>query len=123
MKRIVLVLGSLMLALLYCLAIGVASKSLIQYDIQNAQNPEQAAYFSTVTANLFSNTPPSEGSGYNLNDFFASRHKIQFHGFQASVKSTEQLSDASFVQYVCFSRDFLIHHYKGDILFPFHYFW
>jgi hypothetical protein len=122
-KNSIRILSIVFLTAIYCFAIGIVTKSLANSDFQNNSTTSQEQYFSDFSTNLFCHTPQSESSVTNYNNLPAPNFKNSFSGFLAITKTTEQLFETAFSQYTNISRNFLIHHRKTDIIFPFHYFW
>jgi hypothetical protein len=116
-------LSVLILAAIYCFAIGFVTKSLNYSDFGNKQQASQESSFTVFSSKLFCHTSQSESSVNIFNNLPASSFKNPFSGLWAISNTTEQLFKTAFSQYANIARNFLIQHRKTDIIFPFHYFW
>jgi len=108
---------------IYCFAIGVVTKSLVNSDFHSNSATLHEQYFSDFSTKLFCLTSQPESSVNNYINQLVPSYKNPFNGFWAIPKITEQLFETAFSLYTNISKNFLIQHRKSDIIFPFHYFW
>lgn len=123
MKNNIRILSIIFLTTTYCFAIGLVTKSLTHSDFQSNSTSSQYQYFSDFSTKLFCHTSQSENSVNNYNNLPTPSFKYPFNDLWSITKTTEQLFETAFSQYTNISRNFLIQHWKTDIIFPFHYFW
>ncbi|WP_338813974.1 hypothetical protein V9L05_00685 [Bernardetia sp. Wsw4-3y2] len=124
MKNKYRILGATFLAILYSFVLGFVATSTIEYNVQSKKTTEREKYFSSISTNYaFSYAPESTTSVDSITTFSVLSLKNLLHQLWVISKATEQLLETEFSQYTSFSINFLIHHRKKDIIFPFHYFW
>lgn len=123
MKKAGGILTVLLLAAIYCFAIGFASIAHATTETHQVQNDDQQEYFSEISESVICQVSFSESSIQFLNKFPKRAVKISFIGISPSLETTEQLIESEFSQYNGFSRNILTRFRKSDSIFPFHYFW
>jgi hypothetical protein len=122
-KNQIRILSVVVIAAIYCFAIGTAFNSLNNSDFSNSSSSLQEKTISDFSAKLFYPTAASESSVNNYNNLPTPSFKNPFNGLWAIHNTSEQLLETTFSQYTNASRNFLIHNRKTDLIFPFHYFW
>ena len=112
------------LAIIYCIvvsgSIAGASKDFAQ---KGHPSKTHGKYFSPLSPQFLFHLPQQESLGNSSDGFPLQNLGSQYHSLQGTVKHCELLLEARFAQYRNFSRNFLVHHRKTDIIFPFHYYW
>ena len=120
MKKSIRISSVILLTALYCFTIDIETLSVIGSDIQTNK---QENYFLTISTLFSPYTSETENLFSNINTIPSPSFKNLHDGPWAITKTTEQCYESIFSQYTGFSINFLIHHRKTDIIFPFHYFW
>lgn len=118
--KVIRILSIILLTALYCFTIGIDTKSLIGSDIQTNNQENHCLTISTLFSPFTSET---ENSLHHFNNIPSPSFNNLLVGSWAITKTTERHYESIFSQYTGFSINFLIHHRKSDIMFPFHYFW
>ena len=116
------ILGVITLIAIYCFAIRTGT-NLPTNSGYGHQTAEQKQYLASISNSLFCHNSPSESSVGNFNDLPVPDLKNRSEEPGSITKPIEQLFKAKFTQYCNLSINFLIHHRKSDLIFPFDYFW
>jgi len=122
-KKINRISAIVLVALLYCYAVGFVYSNPGNSHLINASGTEKGTYFSVVSVNLFCHTPQSENTLHSFIKIPAKTIAIPFNKFSIIKKSTDRLFFQTFTQYSSFAQDFLILYRKFNLIFPFHNFW
>lgn len=123
MKKLISIIGLILLTAIYCHAMGAVTKALLHIDAQQTSTASQEQFISDLSSKLFYHTTKSESSVSNYNSLPSKIVKTGFSGLWTSLKKPEQLYKSAFTQYATFSTNLLIEHRKTILIFPFHYFW
>lgn len=108
------------LTAIYCLALGIGSKSYAQTDFQKHSNTQEKAFSSLVTK-LFCPSAQLEISTVHFTDL--PPNKGVFLTGQFDHKTIEQRIGSTFTQYLHLERNFRTKNRKFTFFFPFHDFW
>jgi len=122
-KNNIRILSVIILAAIYCFAIGADIKSHTHSDFNNFMSSSHGKVISDISENLFCHTSSSENSVNNYSNPPQPNCQNKFTGLWAILKSNEQQYITAFSQYTTFTRTILLKHRKSDIIFPFQYFW
>ncbi|MCB0481889.1 MAG: hypothetical protein KDC83_10685 [Flavobacteriales bacterium] len=125
MKNSIRILGATILAVVYCLALGIATvapASIAGHGHQTTSQ-QQDQSLSTFSNHLYCHTTPTTGSVNSLNIFSLPEFKNPFFHPLSIAQLAEQSFGIAVGQCCDFFIAFLIQNRKSDIIFPFHYFW
>lgn len=117
------VFGSIVLTLVYSIAIFVAVNSVSYANLHPTVLSGQELYSPTNAITQFKHTPQPVTSLNNFNNFPVPSFNFSFPGFGEIVRGCELLFETTFVLYKRILFNIPLRYRKTSIIFPFHYFW
>lgn len=123
MNRILRISGLMLLAVVYCYAMSIATQSLVNLNISNNADTEKETYFEVVSTSFSLHTSQTESSANVSISSIWQGFKQLFPFTSATLQSIELFIDAQFSQYNAIAERIPVHYRKADMLFPFQYFW
>jgi hypothetical protein len=115
--------GVFFLIALYCFASGLVSFPRYHEDLKSIPFPKDQSHFTSDNKFVFTHTSPTERNLTNPNQLTDAGFKIAFKGIRFSDQSTQGLAVNNYGRRTAHLIDFLIHHRKSALMFPFHFFW
>ncbi len=113
----------IVIAVLYYFSTYILTVSPIVVNIQNEQGSEKGELIEHMFDNVVSNFLMSDNTN-NFSQVVASSLKKNQSVTNFSLNEVIDNSiQSEFLQYIYFSRNFLINFRKADLIFPFNYFW
>lgn len=123
MKKSFRIASVIFLAAAWFIVSGTASISHGGSDFRDDPASTQAYGIQDLSAKIFFNTSQAESLLDSFNNLPVPSLKDPFNEPGSVNIAIEQIFEVGFAQYIRHSINFLVHHRKADIIFPFHYFW
>lgn len=112
-----------LLTAIYCMAVGISTRTIAHANVPMSATSEQAAFVANDLPALLSHAPKAEQTTNTFSSFPTPSFEKSIDHYWAFGHVAERIFHAVFVQYSRFYVTLLIQHRKADLLFPFHYFW